>query len=216
VLLLMLKLKIKASQITNLTDARYFAAKEVEWLSFNFTEHTDNYIEPMRARAMFDWVEVPHIIGEFDSFDADAVNFYTENWGLKAVQVGESSEIFNLKSDYIIKEIIIDSATTVHILRGMLLPFAGVVAAFQLNFELENITFSHLKAGKHPLSINDLLGVCAAFNTILAIDFLLNELDEILAIKPFGLSLKGGEEERVGVKSFDELDEIFDRLEIEE
>ena len=107
----MLKLKIKASQITNLTDARYFAAKEVEWLSFNFAEKTDNYIEPMRARAMFDWVEVPHIVGEFDGFDADAVNFYAENWGLKAVQVGESSEIFNLKSDYIVKEIIIDSAT---------------------------------------------------------------------------------------------------------
>jgi phosphoribosylanthranilate isomerase len=212
----MLKLKIKASQITNLTDARYFAAKEVEWLSFNFAERTDNYIEPMRARAMFDWVEVPHIIGEFDGFDADAVNFYAENWGLKAVQVGESSEIFNLKSEYIVKEIIIDSATTVHILRGMLLPYTGIVAAFQLNFELENITFSDVKSGKHPLSINDLSGLCAAFNVILAIDFKLDELDEILALQPFGLSLKGGEEERVGVKSFDELDEIFDRLEIEE
>jgi phosphoribosylanthranilate isomerase len=212
----MLKLKIKASQITNLTDARYFAAKEVEWLSFNFAERTDNYIEPMRARAMFDWVEVPHIIGEFDGFDADAVNFYAENWGLKAVQVGESSEIFNLKSDYIVKEIIIDNATTAEILRGMLLPYVGIVAAFQLNFELENITFSDVKAGKHPLSIKGLLGLCAAFNIILAIDFPLDELDEILALQPLGLSLKGGEEERIGVKSFDELDEIFDRLEIEE
>jgi phosphoribosylanthranilate isomerase len=212
----MLKLKIKASQITNLTDARYFAAKEVEWLSFNFAERTDNYIEPMRARAMFDWVEVPHIIGEFDGFDADAVNFYAENWGLKAVQVGESSEIFNLKSDYIVKEIIIESATTANLLRGMLLPYSGIVAAFQLNFELENITFSDVKTGRHPLSINDLLQLCAAFNIILAIDFQLDELDEILALQPFGLSLKGGEEERVGVKSFDELDDIFDRLEIEE
>jgi phosphoribosylanthranilate isomerase len=212
----MLKLKIKASQITNLTDARYFAAKEVEWLSFNFAEHTDNYIEPMRARAMFDWVEVPHIVGEFDGFDADAVNFYAENWGLKAIQVGESSEIFNLKSDYIVKEIVVDSATTAEILRGMFLPFAGVVSVFQLNFELENIAFSELKVGEHPLSINDLSALCTAFKIILAIDFQLDELDEILALKPSGLSLKGGEEERVGVKSFDELDEIFDRLELEE
>jgi phosphoribosylanthranilate isomerase len=212
----MLKLKIKASQITNLTDARYFAAKEVEWLSFNFAERTDNYIEPMRARAMFDWVEVPHIVGEFDGFDADAVNFYAENWGLKAVQVGESSAVFNLKSAYIIKEIIVDSTTTADILRGLFLPFTGVVTAFQVNFELENITFSDVKSGKHPLSINDFLELCAAFNIILAIDFQLDELDEILALQPFGLSLKGGEEERVGVKSFDELDEIFDRLEIEE
>ena len=212
----MLKLKIKASQITNLTDARYFAAKEVEWLSFNFAERTDNYIEPMRARAMFDWVEVPHIVGEFDGFDAESVNFYAENWGLKAVQVGESSEIFNLASGYIIKEITVDSATTAEILRGLFLPFVDVVAAFQLNFELENITFSDIKANNYPLSINDLLGLCAEFNIILAIDFQLDELEGILALQPFGLSLKGGEEERVGVKSFDELDDIFDRLEIEE
>ncbi len=212
----MLKLKIKASQITNLTDARYFAAKEVEWLSFNFKENTDNYIEPMRARAMFDWVEVPHIVGEFDDFDAEAVNFYAENWGLKAVQIGETTEVFDVKSDYIVKEIVIDNTTNAQILRGLLSPSANMVAAFQLNFEQNSISFSDLKSGKHPLSISDILSLCTAFKIILSIDFQLVELEEILALKPFGLSLKGGEEERVGVKSFDELDEIFDALEIEE
>jgi phosphoribosylanthranilate isomerase len=212
----MLKLKIKASQITNLTDARYFAAKEVEWLSFNFAENTDNYIEPMRARAMFDWVEVPHIIGEFDGFDVEAVNFYAENWGLKAVQIGGNTEVFDVKSDYILKEIAINSATNLEILRGLLLPLKNIVAAFQLNFELNNFSFSDLKRGKHPLSINAISSLCDEFKIILNIDFQLVELEEIMNLKPFGLSLKGGEEERVGVKSFDELDEIFDRLEIEE
>ncbi len=212
----MLKLKIKASQITNLTDARYFAAKEVEWLSFNFAENTDNYIEPMRARAMFDWVEVPHIIGEFNGFDAEAVNFYADNWGLKAVQIGGDTEVFDLNSDYILKEITINSATNLDILRGLLLPLKNIVAAFQLDFELNNLSFSDLKTDKYPLSINDILSLCDEFKIILNIDFQLVELEEILNLKPFGLSLKGGEEERVGVKSFDELDEIFDRLEIEE
>ena len=63
----MLKIKVKASQITNLTDARYFAAKEVEWLSFDFTEGSSTYIDPMKARAMFDWVEGPCIVGEFQN-----------------------------------------------------------------------------------------------------------------------------------------------------
>jgi phosphoribosylanthranilate isomerase len=212
----MLKLKIKASQITNLTDARYFAAKEVEWLSFNFAEKAENYIEPMRARAMFDWVEVPHIVGEFDGFDAEAVNFYAENWGLKAVQVGEGTEVFDVKSNYIIKNININNTTDVNALSDILTPFQPIVAAFELDFEQNNVSFSDVKTTGYPLSINDLSQLCGDFNIILNIDFQLFELEEILALKPFGLSLKGGEEERVGVKSFDELDEIFDKLEIEE
>ena len=210
----MLKLKIKASQITNLTDARYFAAKEVEWLSFNFVEHTDNYIEPMRGRAMFDWVEVPHIVGEFDGFDADAVNFYAENWGLKAVQIGQKTEVFDVKSAYILKEITVESHTTADILRGLLSPFKNMVAAFQLNFDAQNVSFSDIKNNKCALDLADLSSLCAAFNIILNIDFQLVELEDIIDLKPFGLSLKGGEEERVGVKSYDELDEIFDKLEI--
>ena len=212
----MLKLKIKASHITNLTDARYFAAKEVEWLSFNFAEKTENYIEAMRARAMFPWVEVPHIVGEFDGFDADAVNFYADNWGLKAVQIDEKTDVLSVKSDYILKEIIVDTTTTVDILRGLFLLLADKVAAFQLNFEAHNLYFSDFKNNKYPLSINDLSSLCKDFNIILAIDFKLDELKDILYLQPFGLALKGGEEERIGVKSYDELDEIFDRLEIEE
>ena len=211
----MLKLKIKASQITNLTDARYFAAKEVNWLSFNFAEKTDNYIEPMRARAMFDWVEVPHIVGEFDGFDADAVNFYAENWGLKAVQIGQKTETFDVKSPHILKEIIVKTHTTAEILRGLLSPFKNIVAAFQLNFEAHHLSFSDMKNNKCALNVADLSSLCAAFNIILNIDFQLVELEEIIHLKPFGLSLRGGEEERVGVKSYDELDEIFDRLEME-
>jgi phosphoribosylanthranilate isomerase len=212
----MLKLKIKASQITNLTDARYFAAKEVEWLSFNFEEKTDNYIEPMRARAMFDWVEVPHLIGEFGGFDVEGVNFYAESWGLKAVQVDDKTEVFDVKSPYILKEIVVDSNSTAEELSRQMLPFKNIVAAFELNFEKNNLSFSDLKSEKGPLSINDLLGLCEAFKIILNIDFQLVELEEIMALNPFGLSLKGGEEERVGVKSFDELDDIFDKLEMEE
>ncbi len=210
----MLKLKIKASQITNLTDARYFAAKEVNWLSFNFAEKTENYIEPMRARAMFDWVEVPHIVGEFDGFDADAVNFYAENWGIKAVQIGEKTEAFDVKSAHILKEISVESHTTADILRGLLSPLKNIVAAFQLNFDAHHLSFSAIKNNTYALDVADLSSLCCEFNIILNIDFQLVELEDIINLNPFGLSLKGGEEERVGVKSYDELDEIFDTLEI--
>ena len=50
----------------------------------------------------------------------------------------------------------------------------------------------------------------------MSIDFELDQLNEMLEkVQIHGLSLKGGEEEKVGFKSFDELDEIIDALEVE-
>jgi phosphoribosylanthranilate isomerase len=85
-------MKIKADNITNLTDARYFAAKEVEWLTFNFTEGVTGYIDPMKARAMFEWVAVPNIVGVFERVTADEAHFYAQSWHLTMIQVGAMTQ----------------------------------------------------------------------------------------------------------------------------
>lgn len=215
----MLKIKVKASQITNLTDARYFAAKEVEWLSFNFTEGAENYIDPMRARAMFEWVEGPRIVGEFDGLSAAEINFYTEGYQLQHIQVGRGTtaeDVFNLNATTVIKEIVVETFMNRDILRGMMQPFAASVEAFQLNFEKNNISFSQLKNGNSAIKVEDLKMLSEEFKIILAIDFQIVELDELLDLNLYGLNVRGGDEEKVGLKSFDEVDEIFDKLEIEE
>jgi phosphoribosylanthranilate isomerase len=215
----MLKIKVKASQITNLTDARYFAAKEVAWLSFNFTEGSENYIEPIRARAMFEWVEGPHIVGEFDGLTAAEINFYTEGYQLSHIQVGtnvKTADIFDLKAEFIIKEIAVETSFDAEILRGLMRPLATTVEAFQLNFERHGLSFSSLKTKDSKLSLGDLKMLCDEFKIILVIDFQADALEEILQLNLYGLSLQGGEEEKVGLKSFDELDAILEQLEVEE
>ena len=215
----MLKIKVKASQITNLTDARYFAAKEVAWLSFNFTEEGNNYIDPMKARAMFEWVEGPRIVGEFDGLTADEINFYTEGYQLQHIQVGNAmtvEAVFDLKATSIIKEIVVDASMNAEILRGVMRPFAVLIEAFQLDFETHKLDFLSLKNGGFPLNLEDLKSLCAEFKVILAIDFQSVNLAELLNLSLYGLNLRGGDEEKVGIKSFDELDDILDELEIEE
>ncbi len=215
----MLKIKVKASQITNLTDARYFAAKEVEWLSFNFTEGSENYIDPMRARVMFEWVHGPHIVGELDGLSASDINFYTEGYQLNHIQVGAHTPaeiIFDLKAPSIIKEIIVETTTNADILRNQMRPLAATVEAFQLNFEKKGLDFLSLKNAHAIITLSDLKALCDEFKIILAIDFQAIMLDELLSLNPYGLSLTGGEEEKVGVKSFDELDKILEKLEVEE
>jgi phosphoribosylanthranilate isomerase len=215
----MLKIKVKASQMTNLTDARYFAAKEVEWLSFNFTEGSENYIDPMKAKAMFEWVEGPIIVAEFEGFSAADINFYTEGYQLSHVQVGMNTtvdDVFELKAPSVIKEIIVDEASNAEILRGLMRPFAASVEAFQLNFQKNRLDLLSLKSSNAKITIADLKALCNEFKIILAIDFQAIMLEDVLGLNLYGLSLQGGEEEKVGVKSFDELDEILEQLEVEE
>jgi phosphoribosylanthranilate isomerase len=61
----MLKTQVKASSITNLTDARYFAAWEVKWLGFNLDANAEDYIEPVKMKAMKEWVDGVEVVAEF-------------------------------------------------------------------------------------------------------------------------------------------------------
>jgi phosphoribosylanthranilate isomerase len=62
----------------------------------------------------------------------------------------------------------------------------------------------------------DLKNWCKNFPIILGIGIKKEELDLILnEIKPAGISLKGGEEIKPGLKSFDELSSILEELEID-
>jgi phosphoribosylanthranilate isomerase len=211
-------MKIKADNITNLTDARYFAAKEVEWLTFNFTEGSPSYIEPMKARAMFEWVEVPNIVGAFERVTADEVSFYAQSWGLKVIQVGSMTlkeEVMRMGNVEIIKEFDIEIFTSPEFLRQEMNELRRKIDIFQFNFQQNSITWQDLQEPTAILTLEDLKGLCRDFNIILKIDFQLFILKDILPINPYGLAIEGGEEERIGVKSYDELDEIFDELEIE-
>ncbi len=215
----MLKIKIKASDITNLTDARYFAAKEVEWLCFNFVEGATSYIDPMKARAIVEWVDVPQIVGEFGNMSADEINLYTEGVSLQGILVGNKVSVDTIKgirNQLIIKDIWIEKLTNFDYLLHELSIFAPYVEAFQLSFDKEGITWQDLNGSNALLNLADLSALCEEFPIILSIDFEQSDLNHILSLSLYGLNVKGGEEERVGVKSFDDLDEIFEALEIVE
>lgn len=215
----MLRLKIKASNITNLTDARYFAAKEVEWLSFNFVEGTASYIEPMKARAIIEWVDVPQIVGEFGNMSAEDINFYANGVTLQAVMVGIRPTVDAIKDiqvQSVIKDIRVEVFTNSDYLMREMSIFAPHVEAFQLSFDKGGITWEDLNSPNAMINKVDLVTICERFKVILSIDFEQSHLKDILSLNLYGLNVKGSEEEKVGVKSFDDLDELFEALEIVE
>jgi phosphoribosylanthranilate isomerase len=204
--------KIKVNSIQNLTDARYFAAKEVDYLGFNLEEGTPGYLEPIYMKAIKEWVEGPKIVGEFKISSPETVREAAEFYGLNAVQVPFSwtfEQIETLGDLEILFEI-----EPSEILR---LDLSNINSFYKyraenhiiVNFSKENQPWNSLKKQGELLKL-----VKKIPNLLLDLDFSAQDLAEIIEIvQPLGFCLTGGDEERVGVKSFDDIDAIFDILE---
>ena len=213
----MLKTKVKANSITNLTDARYFAAWEVEWLGFNLNPGAADYIEPMLLKAIKEWVDGVKFVGEFDLSTADEVNEIVQTLGLDAAQLGMFTPLATFQQlEYattLFKEIVIEKETTLAAIKMHIEAFAPYVKAFVLNFDKNNISWSDAQSHFDRTQLAEL---CQAFPIIFSLTMPPSTLIDFLdKVHPFGWSVKGGAEEKVGFKSFDELDDFFEVLEEE-
>lgn len=211
----MLKTRVKASEVTNLTDARYFSAWEVEWIGFNLEEGTATYIEPGMVKEMKNWLEGPKFVGEFSITPAAEIEGWVEMLQLDAIQLGHAATletVQNLSKHAIIKEFVIDSNTKNNKFMTEISAFSSHIEVFILNFSSSAETWSNIKNGNFfPLS--DLKQLCATYPILLQLDLKPNEAEDVLnTLQPLGLCFTGGEEEKVGYKSFDEIDEIIEEL----
>ncbi|MFN0014947.1 MAG: hypothetical protein ACKVU2_10400 [Saprospiraceae bacterium] len=198
---------VKASSITNLTDARYFAAKEVAFLGFGLEEGTDGYLDPMYMKAIREWVQGPRIVGEFDQAPAAYVREAAAFFGLDAVQVTNPNVLPDLQG---IETILLVSGTEraddLEPLLQQSIPFA---TRFLLDFSTPGLSDALL--GTQADAWKNLF---ARYPVLLDINVPVQSLPGLLqTLRPAGLALRGGAEERVGIKSFDEVDAIFDCLE---
>ncbi len=205
----MLRTKIKASSITNLTDARYFSAWDVEYIGFNIEEGTETYVALDKVKEMKAWLEGPSFIAELGSFpNPEEIKV---ELGFDAFQVGPfcSKDIVEQLSSNalpIMKELVWTQETTWEGLKEECKSLSPFVQYFLLDLN------------GYSLEGNDyeiLSGFCSTYPTFLDVNIppekILGFLD---LIHPYGLAIKGGEEEKVGYKSFDELDAFFENLEI--
>ena len=213
----MLKIKVKAGSITNLTDARYFAAREVEWLGFPIGTGK-GMIEPIKVKAIVEWVDGVKIVGEFGFGTFTEIKKLSKEIGLDTVQVGmfiPLDDISELEGLTVIKEVMAGIELSETELEDHLEAYADHCDYFLLNFSSAGHTWSEVENG-HPYSIDFLKNLCQQHHIILHLDCPVAGVPMMIAaLNPYAVSLSGGEEEQVGVKSFDDLDEILDVLEVE-
>jgi phosphoribosylanthranilate isomerase len=211
----MLKTKVKASSITNLTDARYFAAWEVEWLGFNLEAGSEDHIEPKNMNAIKEWVDGVKIVGEFNLPDLETVKSAIEVLEIEQAQVGPFTDYNTLKSISellpVMQEIVVEKDTSLDSLRPIFDQNADMVEVFILNFDKNGIDWAFIRQNL----LEELKELIQEHPILLSLNFDEKNIDSILEeLQPLGINVKGGEEEKVGYKSYDELDEIFEKIEV--
>jgi len=68
-----LKKTVKAGLVTHLTDARFFASFDINYIGFCFDPKSDAYISPQEALAIKGWITGPKIVAEFSNQDIENI-----------------------------------------------------------------------------------------------------------------------------------------------
>ena len=134
---------------------------------------------------------------------------------LDAVQLSMYAEdkiAKTLKENIIIKEWITDDLTYIDKFAAQCESMGAEINYFYLNLEKSGISWEDLR--KNEEALLQLKNLCKEYSIIISIVCPASDLENFLEeLKPYGISLEGGEEEEVGLKTFDDLDEIYDVLE---
>jgi phosphoribosylanthranilate isomerase len=182
----MSNIRIWAADVNNLSDARYFAAMGVDILSFKCI----NEVDLLKILAIKDWVEGPKIAFEVDDIE---ISSHTQHF------------INKLQPDIV-----------------LLSPFteypnlSNTIYTTTIYPDIDEIDFQIIK-------FSDVLNL-AQFNQIRSVNNKSIFLDGPLSNEQIntltkndqniGIVVRGGDEIKVGIKSFDELDEFFDMVNV--
>ncbi len=179
----MLSKKVIAQNITNLTDARYFAAWGVDYLSYNMIPNSDYEIHWDTIQEIISWVEGPKTLIESNSIDQ-----------MESIDGHILSTIYS--SLPLVNEAFFRTSPT-EVKNG--LPNGNYIIKYDEVAEKLLGDFSSL----------DIMGSTIYLDIT---DFDFNRLDRLPNGDRVGLVVQGGEEEKVGVKSYDNLDILYDWL----
>lgn len=193
-------LKAKVNGVFNLTDARYFAAGNVQYIGFCIDENEPSWCPPDKIREITSWLEGPaYVVEVFHAGTLTSLPAILAATGLSHVHLGEGLSLENPDPDIVIfKDYLLENGAfgdmnkvTYPVIRSLL--------------SIEDITKNYLPVLKET---------CSQFPCFLDVNWsdsdALFELAE--ASGAAGIILHGGDEEKTGLKSFDDLDGVLERL----
>ncbi len=192
-----LKTKVIAAEVSNLTDARYFAAWGVDYMSYVIDESAAGFIGLDGIKEIIDWVEGPINLGYLSGLNipTNISDLYSQLQlkGLVCNPFIVSKDILYL-SPKVYREVVYQDDLE--------------VTEELLIVKLSDTPLSNAIDRLSTLARDNEVYIDGV-NTISDIELLLEK------VNPTGIVLRGGEEEKVGFKSYDELDVLLEYLEVD-
>ena len=201
-----LRTTVKASNITNLSDARYCAGMGVEMIGFEMDDTSKNFVNVQKMREIRNWVAGVQIVGQTESEDLTEIEVLLAAYLPDILQVSHVSIIHKLgKKIPLIYKVEIDDLAPDE-LDDLLQLVQGKV---------EYVLLESKKGELLNQDWLDFLGLLVAANPIL-LGFGLNATNvaEILGQIPLkGIALAGSHEVRPGYNDFGALMDMLEMLE---
>jgi phosphoribosylanthranilate isomerase len=202
-----LKTIVKISQVTSLSDARYCAGMGVHYLGFNFVKNHENYIAPEIVEEIRPWISGPLIVGEFENSETSYINEILSKVPLDLIEINGTDKLNKLTllgKSIILKCNVSQYDSLTRLEEDM--KYANDLVEFfildQLSGKIENIKQMLHRFDSYPI----LLGSDISSENVITI---------VEETNVMGIALKGGKEEQVGFKDYEELADILEKLEID-
>ena len=198
-----LKTKVKVGNITNLSDARYCAGMGVDMLGFRISDIEGQGISPIKFKEITDWISGPEFLIEISEAPSEAMSekYKVDMFELPVSKIA-CQDLVNQKQNFIISIDLLEWAT-----------FQNDLVKNRNKIRYVLVTNS---SNLDRAAIKNIVSVIAIHFSVLigfAIDVQL--LDEYLSWPIAGLALNGSEETSPGMKDYDHLSSILEKLDID-
>lgn len=204
-----LKTFVKIGGIINLSDARYCSGMYVNLLGFSVEQTSDKYISPAQFSEITGWLSGLEYVGEFETFKTDEVLETLKSYpGISWVEHQNLDTLIDLKNSgfTLIYKKDLDDVRDKEVEVSKTLSKAGIIF--------------HVTSGNESLSTEDLqvINLLSERCEIILGGGISSEnvLDLLTEHTLKGIALTGGKEIKPGLKDFDELADILEKIEIEE
>lgn len=204
-----LKTFVKIGGITNLSDARYCSGMYVNLLGFSVEQTSDKYVSPAQFSEITGWLSGLEYVGEFEEANAEGVLETLKNYpGISWAEHQDLETLIELKNSglSLIYKKDLEEVRDKEYQVGTAVSEAGIILHLTSNHEIltaEDLEVINLLSERCEI----ILGAGLSSE---------NVLDLLSEHTLKGIALTGGTEIKPGLKDFDELADILEKLEIEE
>lgn len=188
-----LKTKVKAGNITNLSDARYCAGMGVDWLGF-----PANAIDPKTFAEITGWVSGPQFVLEI------ADGSISEEYQIEVIQI-------NCK----------ELANTIPFSKARLivtLALSDWIVSKELisknKDRIEFILVTNL-TGDHQEDKETIKSIAGLVEVYIDLDSSHYSLNDVLKFEIAGINISGNQELKPGLKDYAELADVLEKLEVD-